>query len=35
MEIIKFTEQKRKDYERLPTGMAIYQILPASLRPCW
>lgn len=27
MEIIKFTEQQRKDYEQLPTGMAIYQII--------
>lgn len=27
MEIIKFTEQQRKYYEQLPTGMAIYQII--------
>lgn len=27
MEIIKFTEQQRKDYEQLPTGMAIYQTI--------
>lgn len=35
MEIIKFTEQQRKDYEQLPTDMAIYQTIDGSLRPCW
>lgn len=35
MEIIKFTEQQRKDYEQLQTDMAIYQTIDGSLRPCW
>lgn len=29
VEIIKFTEQQRKDYEQLPTDMAIYQTTAA------
>ncbi|WP_260269673.1 PAS domain-containing protein [Lactobacillus delbrueckii] len=32
MEIIKFTEQQRKDYEQLPTGMAIYQIIDGKAK---
>ncbi|SUY97569.1 FIG00750075: hypothetical protein [Lactobacillus delbrueckii subsp. lactis] len=32
MEIIKFTEQQRKDYEQLPTSMAIYQIIDGKAK---
>lgn len=32
MGIIKFTEQQRKDYEQLPTGMAIYQIIDGKAK---